>query len=46
MELIEAIKARHSVRKYLDKPIEAAKADTLRTAIERINHESFSWSGE
>lgn len=24
MELIEAIKARHSVRKYLDKPIEAA----------------------
>lgn len=41
MELIEAIKARHSVRKYLDKPIEAAKADTLRTAIERINHESW-----
>ena len=25
MELIDAIKARHSVRKYLDKPIEAAK---------------------
>ena len=40
MELIEAIKARHSVRKYLDKPIEPAKADTLRTAIERINQEN------
>lgn len=40
MELIEVIKARHSVRKYLDKPIEPAKADTLRAAIERINQES------
>ena len=39
MELLEAIKARHSVRKYLDKPIEPVKADTLKTAIERINRE-------
>jgi len=40
MELIEAIKARHSVRKYLDKPIEPAQVATLRTAIERINAEN------
>ena len=37
MELIDAIKARHSVRKYLDKPIEAAKVATLRATVERIN---------
>ena len=40
MELIEAIKARHSVRKYLDKPIEPAKVGALKTAIERINAEN------
>jgi len=40
MELIEAIRARHSVRTYLDKPIETAKADTLRAAIGRINQEN------
>lgn len=40
MTLSEAIKARHSVRKYLDKPIEIAKVATLRAAIERINHDS------
>ncbi len=40
MELIEAIRARHSVRKYLDKPIEIAKAASLRAAIERINAET------
>ena len=40
MELIEAIKARHSVRKYLDKPIETAKVAVLRTALERINAEN------
>ena len=40
MELIEAIKARHSVRKYLDRPIEAAKAATLKSAVERINSQT------
>ena len=39
MELNEAIKARHSVRKYTDRPIEAAKVVTLRAAIERMNAE-------
>lgn len=37
MELMEAIKARHSVRKYTERPIEAADAATLKTTIERIN---------
>ena len=37
MELIDAIRARHSVRKYLDKPIEVAKAATLKASVERIN---------
>ena len=39
MELNEVIKARHSVRKYTDRPIEAAEAATLRADIERINAE-------
>lgn len=40
MELIEAIKARHSVRKYTDQPIETAKAATLREEAEKLNTES------
>ena len=40
MELIDAIKARHSVRKYLDKPIERAKIAQIRTEVERVNRES------
>ena len=40
MELIEAIKARHSVRKYTDKPLDQAQVDALREAIGRINRES------
>ena len=40
MDLLEAIKARHSVRKYDSRPIEAEKADALRAAIGRINAES------
>ena len=40
MDLLEAIKTRHSVRKYEDKPIEAEKVDVLRAAIDRINAES------
>lgn len=40
MELIEAIKARHSVRKYTDQPIETAKVATLRVEVEKLNAES------
>ena len=40
MTIQEAIKARHSVRKYADKPIETAKVATLRSEIERLNAES------
>lgn len=39
MDLIEAIKSRHSVRKYKDQPIEAAKIATLRSEIEDVNKE-------
>jgi len=40
MTLQEAIKTRHSVRKYSDKPIEEAKSSVLQAAIERINAEN------
>ena len=40
MELMEAICARHSVRKYTDKPIEDEKVARLREAIGRINGDS------
>ena len=40
MELIEAIKARHSVRKYTDQPIETAKIATIRAEVEKLNSES------
>ncbi|MBR1538734.1 MAG: nitroreductase [Bacteroidales bacterium] len=40
MEIIDAIRARHSVRKYSDRPIEAAAAAALRSAIDRCNAES------
>lgn len=40
MELIEAIKARHSVREYTDRPIELEKLAELRVAIEKANQES------
>lgn len=39
MTLLEAIEARHSVRHYLDKPIEQEKACMLRKEIDRINAE-------
>ena len=39
MELIEAIRARHSVRKYDSRPIEPEKVAFLRAAIDRINAE-------
>ena len=35
MTELEAIKARHSVRKYLDRPIERAKLERLREEIEK-----------
>ena len=40
MELIDAIKARHAVRKYTDRPIEAEKIASLRAATETLNAES------
>ena len=40
MDLIEAIKARHSVRKYFNKPIERAKVAQLREAVDLVNAES------
>ena len=39
MELLEAIKARHSVRKYTDRPIETAKLAAIRCAAEKYNEE-------
>jgi len=40
MELIEAIRQRHSVRRYTGRPIDKAAVDTLRSAIESANGES------
>ena len=40
MTLLEAIDARHSVRQYLDKPIEPEKIAALKEAADRLNAES------
>lgn len=40
MTILEAIKARHSVRKYLDKPLEAPAAEALNAEIQKCNAES------
>ncbi len=40
MKTIEAIEQRHSVRQYLEKPIEAELAGKLQDEIEAINRES------
>ena len=40
MELIDAIRARHSVRKYTDKPIGAEAVAAIRAAVDGINRES------
>lgn len=40
MTLQEAIKTRHSVRQYLDKPIEAEKIKQLQALIEKSNREA------
>jgi len=39
MTLEEAIRARHSVRQYLDKPIEAEKIEQLQKLIDECNRE-------
>ena len=40
MDIMEAIKARHSVRQYKDKPIDKHAAETLKREIEACNRES------
>ena len=40
MTLQEAIRTRHSVRKYTDRPVEAEKVAALRAEIDRCNAES------
>ncbi len=40
MELTEAIRTRHAVRKYTDKPLEAEKIESLVKAIDNANAES------
>ncbi|MBP5172596.1 MAG: nitroreductase, partial [Bacteroidales bacterium] len=37
MTLLEAIKERHSVRRYIDRPIEPEKVRVLQDAIAKIN---------
>lgn len=40
MDMLQAIEMRHSVRAYLDKPIDPAALSTLQMEIERCNQES------
>ena len=40
MDLLEAIRQRHSVRRYTDQPIEAEKVAVLHEAIDQYNAES------
>lgn len=40
MDLLQAIKERHSVRKYLDRPIEAEKVAAIKQFIDECNRES------
>ena len=40
MEVMELMRARHSVRSYLNRPIEEEKLTLLRKAIDEINRES------
>ena len=39
MTELEAIKARHSVRQYLDKPIDAEKIEAIQVYIDQCNRE-------
>ena len=40
MDLLQAIKERHSVRKYIDRPIEAEKVAAINQFIDECNRES------
>lgn len=40
MEILETMKARHSVRQYKNKPIEEEKREKLRAAVKECNRES------
>ena len=40
MDLIEAMKARHSVRQYMDKPLEKKAVEELQAEIDACNQES------
>jgi nitroreductase len=40
MDVLESMKARHAVRSYLDKPIEAEKRSALETLVASANKES------
>ena len=40
MDLLQAIKERHSVRKYIDRPIEAEKVAAIKQFIDECNRES------
>ena len=40
MTLKEAIRVRHAVRKYTDKPIEAEKIAQIRALVDECNRES------
>ena len=40
MDLLQAIKERHSVRKYVDRPIETEKVAAIRQFIDECNRES------
>lgn len=40
MEIIEAIRERHAVRKYKDRPIEAEKVEKIQQLIDECNRES------
>lgn len=40
MDIFEAVKARHSVRQYLDKPLEADVKERLEALIEQYNKEA------
>ena len=40
MDLLQAIKERHSVRKYIDRPIEVEKVAAIRQFIDECNRES------
>ena len=44
MELMEAMKTRHSVRQYTDRPIPAEAVAALRAEIDACNRAAFTFS--